>query len=109
MIPALYELAEELIGKDEKMLIVTSAYGYFQHTAEYNRIELVCSELKSQQGYFTIDFNDFEKKAADPKMKLVLWCTPTIPPGVCGQRRSFPGSQKLQHGRADVFQYYHSG
>lgn len=81
IIPALYELAEELIAKDEKMMIVTPAYGFFQHTAEYNKIELVCSELKSNQGYFTIDFEDFEKKAADPKMKLVLWCNPHNPTG----------------------------
>lgn len=81
IIPALYELAEELIAKDEKMMIVTPAYGFFQHTAEYNGIELVCSQLKSDRGYFTIDFEDFEKKAADPKMKLVLWCNPHNPTG----------------------------
>lgn len=81
IIPALYELAEELIAKDEKMLIVTPAYGFFQHTAEYNQIQLVCSELKSDQGYFTIDFEDLEKKASDPKMKLVLWCNPHNPTG----------------------------
>lgn len=81
IIPALYELAEELVSKDEKMMIVTPAYGFFQHTAEYNQIELVCSALKSDQGYFTIDFDDFEKKAADPKMKLVLWCNPHNPTG----------------------------
>lgn len=81
IIPAMYELAEELIAKDEKMLIVTPAYGYFQHTAEYNQIELSCSALKSDRGYFTIDFEDFEKKASDPKMKLLLWCNPHNPTG----------------------------
>jgi len=81
IIPAMYELVEELIAKDEKMLIVTPAYGYFQHTAEYNEIELSCSPLKNDQGYFTIDFEDLEKKAADPKMKLLLWCNPHNPTG----------------------------
>lgn len=81
IIPAMYELAEELIAKDEKMLIVTPAYGYFLHTAEYNQVELACSALKSDKGYFTIDVEDFEKKASDPKMKLVLWCNPHNPTG----------------------------
>ena len=64
IIPALYQLAELLVEKDEKMLIVTPAYGYFQHTAEYNHIELVCSELHRDGGHFTIDFEDFAQKAA---------------------------------------------
>lgn len=81
IIPAMYQLVEDLLEKDEKMLIVTPAYGYFKHTAEYNRIPLVCSELKTEHGHFTIDFDDFEKKAADPKMKLVLWYNPHNPSG----------------------------
>ena len=32
----------------------------YQHTAEYNGIEYVCSPLKIDNGnYFTIDFEDF--------------------------------------------------
>lgn len=81
IIPALYQLAEELVGLDEKMLINTPAYGFFQHTASYNKIDLVCSDLKNDNGYFTIDFEDFERKAADPKMKLLLWCSPHNPAG----------------------------
>ena len=81
IIPALYQLAELLVEKDEKMLIVTPAYGYFQHTAEYNHIALVCSELYRDSGHFTIDFEDFAQKAADPKVKLVVWCNPHNPSG----------------------------
>ena len=81
IIPALYQLAEELVGPDEKMLINTPAYGFFQRTAEYNNINLVCSDLKNDNGYFTIDFDDLERKAADPKMKLLLWCSPHNPSG----------------------------
>lgn len=81
IIPALYQLAELLVGKDEKVLIVAPAYGYFQHTAEYNHIELVCSDLKRDGGHFTIAFDDFAQKAADPKVKLVIWCNPHNPSG----------------------------
>lgn len=81
IIPALYQLAEDLIAPDEKMLINAPAYGFFQHTAEYNNINLVCSDLKNEDGYFSIDFEDFEKKAADPKMKLLLFCSPHNPTG----------------------------
>ena len=45
-------------------------------------MEYVCSDLKiDKNGYFTIDFYDFAKKAADPLVKLVLWCNPHNPSG----------------------------
>ena len=68
IIPALYQLLESLLTKNEKILIVTPAYGYFQHAAEYNQIEYVCSDLKiDETGYFTIDCADFAKKAIENK------------------------------------------
>jgi len=81
IIPALYQLAELLVAPDEKILITTPAYGFFQHTAEYNNVELVCSPLNRENGYFTIDFEDLEKKASDPKVKLLIWCNPHNPSG----------------------------
>ena len=82
IIPALYQLLESLLTKNEKVLMVAPAYGYFQHAAEYNCVEYVCSDLKiDKNGYFTIDFDDFAKKAADPLVKLVLWCNPHNPSG----------------------------
>lgn len=81
IIPALYELVGDLVGSGEKLLITTPAYGFFQHAAEYNRREFLCSPLINENGYFKIDFADFEKKAADPAVKLVLWCNPHNPTG----------------------------
>ncbi|RHS23526.1 aminotransferase class I/II-fold pyridoxal phosphate-dependent enzyme [Clostridium sp. AF12-19] len=81
IIPALYELAEDLLEKDETILITTPAYGFFQHTAEYNHVGLSCSPLKRVDGMFQIDFEDFERRAADPKTKLILWCNPHNPTG----------------------------
>ena len=81
IIPALYQLVEDLIAKDEKFIVTTPSYGYFLHAAEYNNVEIVCSELINNDGYFTIDFEDLEKKAADPKVKLLLWCNPHNPTG----------------------------
>ena len=81
IIPALYQLVEDLLEKDEKFLVTTPSYGYFLHAAEYNHIDIECSALIDQDGYFTIDFEDLEKKAADPKVKLLLWCNPHNPTG----------------------------
>jgi len=62
-------------------LIVTPSYAYFKHAADYNHIELVCSELINQQGYYTMDFDDLEAKAKDEKVSLCIFCNPHNPTG----------------------------
>lgn len=81
VIPALYQLVEDLVAKDEKVLTMTPAYGFFLHSCEYNDVELVCSPLKKENGRFEIDFDDLAKKAADPKVKLFMLCNPHNPSG----------------------------
>lgn len=81
IIPALYELVGDLVAADEKVLITTPAYGFFKHAATYNNRTLVCSPLQNDNGWFSIDFADLEQKAADPKVKLLIWCNPHNPTG----------------------------
>ena len=81
IIPALYQLVEDLIGEGETFVITTPSYGYFLHAAEYNDVPVVCSDLREHDGYFTIDFEDLERKCADPKVKMLLWCNPHNPTG----------------------------
>lgn len=81
VIPALYQLVEDLVAKDEKVLTMTPAYGFFLHSCEYNNVELVMLPLKKENGRFEIDFEDLEKKAADPKVRLLMLCNPHNPAG----------------------------
>ena len=81
VIPALYQMVEDLVAKDEKVLTMTPAYGFFLHACEYNGVELVKSPLKKSEGRFEIDFEDFAQKAADPKVRLLMLCNPHNPSG----------------------------
>ena len=81
IIPALYQLVEDLIGDGETFVITTPSYGYFLHAAEYSDVPVLCSDLINRDGYFTIDFDDLEKKCADPRVKMLLWCNPHNPTG----------------------------
>ena len=81
IIPALYQLLEDLVGKDEKVLTMTPAYGYFLHACEYNGVELVQSPLRKEAGRFELDLEDLAQKAALPGMKLLLLCNPHNPTG----------------------------
>lgn len=82
IIPALYQLTETLCGPDEKVLLNTPAYGYFLHAAEYAGVDVLTSPLhKKADGSFEVDYEDFERKCADPACKLVFWCNPHNPTG----------------------------
>ena len=82
IIPALYQLTESLCEKTDKVLINTPAYGFFLHAAEYNAVEPLYSPLKiDEEGRFSLDFEDFEAKCADPACKLIYWCNPHNPSG----------------------------
>jgi len=81
VIPALYSLIGQICQPDEQVLIVTPSYAFFKHAADYNGIELVCSELKEEQGKFVMDMNDIRTKAANEKCVLGIFCNPHNPTG----------------------------
>ena len=81
IIPALYELVSYITAPDEKVLFQTPSYAYFKYAADFHDRESVCSDLIYDNGYYTMDFEDLEKKAADEKTKLFILCNPHNPSG----------------------------
>lgn len=81
IIPALYELVDYICKPDEKVIFLTPSYAYFKYAADYNHRESVCSDLINENGYYRIDFDDFERKAADEKTTLFILCNPHNPSG----------------------------
>ncbi len=81
VIPALFALVKQLCKPDEKVLIMTPSYAFFKLAIERNGIELVTSDLINTEGNYDIDFEDFRKKAEDPKVTLTIFCNPHNPTG----------------------------
>lgn len=81
IIPALFELVDYICKEDEKVLFLTPSYAYFKYAADFNHRECVCSNLINEDGYYTIDFEDLERKAADDKTTLFILCNPHNPTG----------------------------
>lgn len=82
VIPALCQLIEILCAPNEKIVMLTPAYRFFQHAAEYSHVKYECSPMKiSKTGDFSIDFEDLEKRIADSRTKLLIWCNPHNPSG----------------------------
>lgn len=81
VIPALFDLIDYICQPDEKILIVTPSYAFFKHAADHNNRELVTSDLICEAGHYDLDFDDLQKKAADKKVKLCIFCSPHNPTG----------------------------
>lgn len=81
IIPALFEMVDYITKPDEKVLFLTPSYAYFKYAAEYHSREFVCSDLINNDGYYTVDFEDLEKKCSDPKTTLFILCNPHNPSG----------------------------
>lgn len=81
IVAALFDLTGLICGPGDKVLIFTPSYGPFARAARHHGLELVCSGLVRTQGGFIIDFDDFAHKAADPAVKLCIFCNPHNPTG----------------------------
>ena len=81
IIPALFELVEYICKPDEKVLFLTPSYAYFKYAADFSKREYVCSDLINEDGYYKIDYDDLEKKVADEKTTLLIFCNPHNPSG----------------------------
>ncbi|MEQ8156660.1 MAG: PatB family C-S lyase [Clostridiaceae bacterium] len=94
IVPALYELVGHICKPDNKVLILTPSYAYFKHSANFNKIRTVYSELIEENGFYTMDFEDIEKKARDEKVNLCIFCNPHNPTG-----RTWTNDELLKFGR----------
>ena len=63
------------------VIIQRPVYGPFTQVIERNGRVIVNNALVNNDGYYTIDFADFEAKAQDPQNKLFILCSPHNPVG----------------------------
>ena len=64
------------------VMITRPVYTPFTSTILHTKRTVVNSPLQNDgEGYYTVDFDDFEAKAADEKTKLFLLCNPHNPTG----------------------------
>ena len=81
IIPALYDLVSMLTKEDEKVLILTPSYGYFEKAVLGSSRELVCSALVNVAGKFVINYDEIAKIISDEKVTMCIFCHPHNPTG----------------------------
>ncbi len=96
VVPTLSILVRLMTKEDEKVLIQSPVYYPFSSVVKENNRELVVNELiKDEEGYYTIDFEDFEKKVADEKVTLFIMCSPHNPVGRVWKREELEKMSEL--------------
>ena len=68
-------------AEGDGVIIQRPVYGPFTSSILETRRTVVNNQLINHAGYYTIDFEDFEAKARDPKNKLFILCHPHNPTG----------------------------
>lgn len=81
VVPALSAVIKALTSPGDKVLVQTPVYNCFFSSIRNDGCELVVNPLVYEDGSYRIDFDDLEKKATDPKVKLFLLCNPHNPVG----------------------------
>lgn len=81
VIPSLSATVQAFCQKGDKVLIQSPVYNYFNSSITNNKCEVVTNDLIYKKGKYSIDFQDFEDKVKDEKVKLFILCNPHNPVG----------------------------
>ena len=81
VVPAVSAIIKALARPGDKVLVQTPVYNCFFSSIRNNGCEAACSPLLRTGDTYRMDFDDLERKAADPAVKLMLLCNPHNPAG----------------------------
>ena len=81
VVPALNMLVRTYVPPGDKVLIQPPVYYPFYMAIENNQAEIVTNPLIYESGTYRMDLGDLERKARDPKVKMVILCSPHNPVG----------------------------
>lgn len=81
VVPALSAVIKALTVPGDRVLVQTPVYNCFFSSIRNNGCEVVANPLLYINDTYRIDFEDLERKASDPKVRLLLLCNPHNPAG----------------------------
>jgi len=81
VVPAISAVIKGLTKPGDKVLVQTPVYNCFFSSIRNNGCLLEENRLIYDNGYYRIDYEDFERKISDSAVKLFLMCNPHNPVG----------------------------
>ena len=81
VLPSIAAILRTFVKEDETIILQTPTYNHFFVILENAGYELVCNDLRYDNGSYTVDLDDLEAKASDPRARLLILCNPHNPVG----------------------------
>ena len=81
VVPAISAIIKALARPGDKVLVQPPVYNCFFSSIRNNACEAACSPLLRTGDTYQMDFDDLERKAAEPKVKIMLLGNPHNPAG----------------------------
>lgn len=81
VVPALSAIIKALTEPGDKVLIQPPVYNCFFSSTRNNGCETATNPLIRTGNTFTVNYDELEEKASDPKVKVMLLCNPHNPAG----------------------------
>lgn len=81
VVPALSAILKAVTQPGDGVIVQTPAYNCFFSSIRNMQCRLVENPLINRDGYYKMDFDDLERKAADPQVTALILCNPHNPVG----------------------------
>jgi len=81
VVPAISAVIKALTEPGDKVIVQTPVYNCFFSSIRNNGCDVVVNPLLYDNCRYSMDYDDLEYKAKDPKVKLLLLCNPHNPAG----------------------------
>lgn len=78
---AIIAAIETFTSEQDGIIVQKPVYGPFQMVIKNCKRKVVDNHLKSENGYYEMDFEDLERKLKDPKNTMLILCSPHNPVG----------------------------
>ncbi|WP_456274975.1 MalY/PatB family protein [Bacillus sp. AK031] len=88
VVPAISSIVRKMTNVGENVLVFSPVYNIFYNSILNNQRKVLTSELIYKENQYFIDFDDLEKKIADPDTKLMIFCNPHNPIGKVWKRET---------------------
>lgn len=82
VVPAISSIIRKMTTVAENVVVLTPVYNIFFNSIYNNGRNILESPLIYENGRYHINFEDLEKKLADPQTSLMLLCNPHNPVGI---------------------------
>lgn len=97
VIPALSTAIRRFTSPGDKILVQSPVYHVFFNCITNNGREILANELVYKNGKYEIDFDDLEKKLANPLTTMMLLCNPHNPIGKIWDKATLSRIGELCH------------